>query len=427
MALPFGAACFWYRTDPNISAAVPLIKLDVKIIPKGLIIQPDPAKLEASSWPKFHSGVAAALSLAVLPGAFDSSQISLDRPDEPDERHAGYLLGLGLNRHLLLISRLQIYRYLEAKHEMTSTGLLLGLSATFMGTGDARASSIIAAHVPALHPTKSVELQVSPLTQSAGFVSFGLLHLGTGNRRVSDGMLRELARTRRVMTDTPEACRETYTLCAGLGYGLVMLGRGTESSTPAHKDLMRTFKSLIHGDGAHPLPGLNPPTSTIDVSVTSPAATLALGLLYLKTGRQEAVTMCEIPQTETRLEYIRPDLLMLRTLSKCLIRWDAIEADMGWVESLVPKVIMQSIKTAERAFVRIKSGVEMIFWSIVSGAALGMALKFAGTASVEVHTILLKLYDRLLKAANSPGAQSTKKLVNRSLLLVDLPMTNKFD
>ncbi|KAG0139551.1 hypothetical protein CROQUDRAFT_101374 [Cronartium quercuum f. sp. fusiforme G11] len=410
MSLPFGGACFWYRTDPNIAAAVPLIKLDVKVMPMGVVIQPDPAKLEPLAWPRFHAGVAAALSLSVIPGAFDSSQISLDRPEEPDERHAGYLLGLGLNGHLRSISRLQIYRYLEAKHEMTSTGLLLGLAATFLGTGDPRASSIIAAHVPALHPTQSIELQVSPLTQSAGFISFGLLHLGTGNRRLSDGMLRELARTRRVLTDTPEACRETYTLCAGLSYGLVMLGRGTESSTPAHKDLMRTFKSLIHGDGAHPLPGLNPPTSTIDVSVTSPAATLAIALLYLKTGREEAVAMCEIPQTETRLEYIRPDLLLLRTLAKCLIRWDSIEPKMSWVEGLLPKVVMEAVRRAERSLVRIKSEVEMVYWSVVTGAAMGLALKHAGTASAEVHTILLKLYDRLLKAANSPALSVQGKL-----------------
>ncbi|EGG02598.1 uncharacterized protein MELLADRAFT_91152 [Melampsora larici-populina 98AG31] len=403
MALPFGGACFWYRTDSNIAATVPLIKLDVKVLPMGVIIQPDQTKLEPLTWPRFHAGVAAALSLSVLPGAFDGSQIAFDRPDEPDDRHAGYLFGLGLNGHLRSISRLQIYRYLETKHEMTSIGLLLGLSGAFIGTGDSRASSIIAAHVPALHPTKSVELQVSPLTQSAGFVSFGLLHLGTGNRRLSDGMLRELARTRRVLTDTPEACRETYTLCAGLGYGLVMLGRGTESNTPAHKDLMRTFKSLIHGDGAHPLPGLNPPTSTIDVSVTSPAATLALALLYLKTGRQEAVTMCEIPQTETRLEYIRPDLLMIRTLAKCLIKWDTIEAEMSWMESLVPKVIIESVRRSGRLMVKMKSEVEMIYWSIVTGAALGMALKHAGTASAEVHKILLSLYDRLLKGANQPA------------------------
>ncbi|CAH7683602.1 hypothetical protein PPACK8108_LOCUS17242, partial [Phakopsora pachyrhizi] len=206
---------------------VPMIKLDVQLLPTNFIIQPDPVKIEPLSWPRFHAGVAAALSLSMDPRDFDSSQISLGQPDKLDDRHAGYLLGLGLNQHLKSINRVQIFRYLESKHYMTSIGVLLGLSSTFIGTGDPRVSSIIAAHVPAMHPTESIQLQVNLLIQSAGFMGFGILHFGTGNRRISDGMLREFGKTWRVLTDTPDNCRESYTLCAGLGYGLVILGKGS--------------------------------------------------------------------------------------------------------------------------------------------------------------------------------------------------------
>ncbi|WAQ89901.1 hypothetical protein PtA15_11A593 [Puccinia triticina] len=410
MSLPFGGACFWYKTDSNVAVNVPMIKLDIRISSPAILIQPDLAKVEPLAWPRFHAGVAAALSLSVRPEEFDSSQISLARPEELDDRHAGYLLGLGLNQHLRSINRVQIFRYLETKHEMTSIGVLLGLSAAFIGTADPRVSSIIAAHVPAMHPTESVQLQVSPLTQSAGFVSFGVLHLGTANRRLSDGMLREMGRTRRVLTDTPDGCRESYTLCAGLGYGLVMLGKGTESDTPAHKDLMRTFKSLIQGDGAHPLPGLNQPTTTIDVSVTSPAATLALALLYLKTGRSEAAMLCEIPQTPARLEYIRPDLLMIRTLARGLIMWHSIKVHMDWMESFVPPVILEAIDRAEKQKKKLRPDWEMSYWSIIGGAALAMALKYAGSADCAVHSILLTLYDRLFKAVSKPALHVQAKV-----------------
>ncbi|MBW0468810.1 hypothetical protein O181_008525 [Austropuccinia psidii MF-1] len=402
LSKPFGGGCFWYKSDKNLAVNVPMIKLDIRILPSGTLIQPDTNKVEPLGWPRFHAGVAAGLSLSIEPDEFDSSQISLGRPDELDDRHAGYLLGLGLNKHLRSINRVQIFRYLETKHEMTSIAILLGLSAAFIGTGDQRVSSIIAAHVPAMHPTESIQLQVSPLTQAAGFVSFGILHMATANRRLSDGMLREMSRTWRILTDASDGCRESYTLCAGLGYGLVMLGKGTESDTPAHKDLMRTFKSLIHGDGAHPLPGLNPPTTTIDVSVTSPAATLALALLYLKTGKSEAAMLCEIPQTTARLEYIRPDLLMIRTLAKGLIMWQDVETDISWMESFVPKIILLSIKHAEEEKKKLKADWEMIYWSVISGAAFAMALKHAGSASGAVHSILIKLHDRLLKAVSKP-------------------------
>ncbi|POV99511.1 hypothetical protein PSTT_13741 [Puccinia striiformis] len=410
MSLPFGGACLWYKTDSNVAASVPMIKLDIRISSPAILIQPDLAKVEPLAWPRFHAGVAAGLSLSVKPEEFDSSQISLARPEELDDRHAGYLLGLGLNQHLRSINRVQIFRYLEIKHEMTSIGVLLGLSSAFIGTADPRVSSIIAAHVPAMHPTESIQLQVSPLTQSAGFVSFGILHMGTGNRRLSDGMLREMGRTWRVLTDTPDGCRESYTLCAGLGYGLVMLGKGTESDTPAHKDLMRTFKSLIQGDGAHPLPGLNQPTTTIDVSVTSPSATLALALLYLKTGRSEAAMLCEIPQTPTRLEYIRPDLLMIRTLARGLIMWYSIKVEMDWMESFVPPVILEAIERAEKQKKKLRADWEMSYWSIICGAALAMALKYAGSADCAVHSILLSLYDRLFKAISKPALHVQAKV-----------------
>ncbi|KAI9630542.1 hypothetical protein KEM48_013863 [Puccinia striiformis f. sp. tritici PST-130] len=373
MSLPFGGACLWYKTDSNVAASVPMIKLDIRISSPAILIQPDLAKVEPLAWPRFHAGVAAGLSLSVKPEEFDSSQISLARPEELDDRHAGYLLGLGLNQHLRSINRVQIFRYLEIKHEMTSIGVLLGLSSAFIGTADPRVSSIIAAHVPAMHPTESIQLQVSPLTQSAGFVSFGILHMGTGNRRLSDVI---------------------HPLCGARLWASDVRKR-TESDTPAHKDLMRTFKSLIQGDGAHPLPGLNQPTTTIDVSVTSPSATLALALLYLKTGR---------------LEYIRPDLLMIRTLARGLIMWYSIKVEMDWMESFVPPVILEAIERAEKQKKKLRADWEMSYWSIICGAALAMALKYAGSADCAVHSILLSLYDRLFKAISKPALHVQAKV-----------------
>ncbi|KNZ54188.1 hypothetical protein VP01_3014g3 [Puccinia sorghi] len=222
--ISFGGACFWFKTDSNVAASVPMIKLDIKISSPPILIQPDPAKVEKLAWSRFHAGVATGLSLSVEPEEFDSSQISLAHPEEPDNRHAGYLIGLGLNQHLRSINRVQVFRYLETKHEMTSIGVLIGLSSAFVGTADPR------------------------------------------------------------------------------------------------------------GDGAHPLLGLNQPTTTIDFSLTSPAATLALALLYLKTGRSEAAMLCEIPQTPVRLEHIRLDLLMIRALARGLIMWDSIKVDTSWME-----------------------------------------------------------------------------------------------
>lgn len=138
MSLPFGGACFWYKTDSSVAVNVPMIKLDIRISSPAILIQPDLTKVEPLGWPRFHAGVAAGLSLSVKPEEFDSSQISMARPEELEDRHAGYLLGLGLNQHLRSINRVQIFRYLETKHEMTSIGALIGLSWAFIGSADPR-------------------------------------------------------------------------------------------------------------------------------------------------------------------------------------------------------------------------------------------------------------------------------------------------
>lgn len=57
----------------------------------------------------------------------------------------------------------------------------------------------------------------------------------------------------------------------------------------------------------------------------------------------------------------------------------------------------------------------MSYWSIVAGAALSVALKYAGSADHQVHTTLLKLYDRLLKTISKP-ALSVQARVRRNCL-----------
>lgn len=47
--------------------------------------------------------------------------------------HAGFLMALGLNGHLNNLALNNIYEYLSKCHEMSSIGLLLGISASKRG------------------------------------------------------------------------------------------------------------------------------------------------------------------------------------------------------------------------------------------------------------------------------------------------------
>jgi anaphase-promoting complex subunit 1 len=52
-----------------------------------------------------------------------------------------------------------------------------------------------------------------------------------------------------------------------------------------------------------------------NVDVTSPGATVALGLIYLRTGNRAIAARLEIPNTTFHLDFIRPDCLLLRALA----------------------------------------------------------------------------------------------------------------
>lgn len=54
----------------------------------------------------------------------------------------------------------------------------------------------------------------------------------------------------------------------------------------------------------------------VNVDVTSPGATLALGLLYLRAGPCAAATWLAPPATPYLLDFVRPDLLMLRVIAR---------------------------------------------------------------------------------------------------------------
>lgn len=63
----------------------------------------------------------------------------------------------------------------------------------------------------------------------------------------------------------------------------------------------------------------------INTDVTAAGATMALALMFLKTGNSTVISWLQPPDTVSLLDEIRPDLLMLRVLAKALVEWDKVE------------------------------------------------------------------------------------------------------
>lgn len=57
---------------------------------------------------------------------------------------------------------------------------------------------------------------------------------------------------------------------------------------------------------------------TVNIDVTAPGATLALGLMYFNTGNQAVAAWMKPPDTSYLLDLIRPDLLLLRIIARGL-------------------------------------------------------------------------------------------------------------
>jgi anaphase-promoting complex subunit 1 len=366
---------------------IPKLEYVVRILPQNVTAAPEPGKIlqDSLNWGEFHNGVAAGLRIAPTSGGVNSSWIAFNKPSELTPEHAGFLYGLGLTGHLREMLTWHTFGYLTPKHDLTSIGVLLGLSAANVGSGDRHVTKLLAVHTPALLPTPTVDLNVSLLTQAAGLTGLGLLYMGSKNRRMAEVCLNQISRKDLVQPDLSNEHREAYTYAAAIAFGMIMLGKG--SPIPADLTLLSRLRVLIHG-------GTN---STVfqpafDINLTSPAAAIALGLMFLRTERHDIADMLNIPDTSLGLNRIQPSFLLMRTVARALIMWNSMVPTHDWLNAQLPKTIAKAIelrwqgKTIDDAF-------ELAYYNIVAGCCFALGLKYAGTARQEAYLIIITYFD----------------------------------
>ena len=117
----------------------------------------------------------------------------------------------------------------------------------------------------------------------------------------------------------------------------------------------------------------------------------------------------QLPDTHFLLDYIRPDLLSLRVISRSLILWNDIQPTSSWIDSQIPIIVKQSITLMKDAAVRVmKMGnadvmsdptepergnnmnkisdfepqaIRQANAYIIAGACFSLGLKYAGSAN----------------------------------------------
>ncbi|KAJ7145992.1 hypothetical protein C8R44DRAFT_656033 [Mycena epipterygia] len=413
LALPYGRAMFTFGSLATVTREaynIPKMEFTIRLQPLNLTVVPEPGKLhlESLSWGEFHNGVAAGLRISPSAGGVESSWIAFNKPSELTPEHAGFLFGLGLTGHLKEMLTWHTFGYLTPKHDLTSIGVLLGLSAANVGSGDQHVTKLLAVHTPALLPTPTVDLNVPLMTQAAGIAGVGLLYMGTKNRRMAEVCLNQISRRDLVQPDLSNEYREAYTFSAALSFGMIMLGKG--SMIPADIALLSRLNVLIHGEAKSVVSKTG---NSFDINLTSPAATLALGLMYLRTERQDVADMLTVPDTVLALNRIQPSFLLMRVLAKALIMWNSVAPTSEWQAAQIPTAIREAVDNRTRNGKPIDDALELAYYNILASSCFVIGLKFAGTARQEAYMMIIRYFDLFTRMVYS-NSQAFDHKIRRS-------------
>ncbi|KAK1170590.1 anaphase-promoting complex subunit 1 isoform X1 [Acipenser oxyrinchus oxyrinchus] len=413
MSLPVGRGMFTlfsYHPVPTEPLPVPKLNLTGRAPPRNTTVDLNSGNIDVppnmASWSSFHNGVAAGLKIAPA-SQIDSAWIAYNKPKNAElaNEYAGFLMALGLNGHLTKLATLNIHDYLTKGHEMTSIGLLLGVSAAKLGTMDMSITRLLSIHIPALLPPTSTELDVPHNVQVAAVVGIGLVYQGTSHRHNAEVLLAEIGRP---PGPEMEYCtdRESYSLAAGLALGMVCLGHGSNLIGMSDLNVPEQLYQYMVGGHRRSQAGINrekhkSPSyqikegDTINVDVTCPGATLALAMIYLKTNNRSIADWLRAPDTMFLLDFIKPEFLLLRTLARCLIMWEEILPNAQWINSNVPQIIRENSVSLQSQEVSASEDLNMETLAqahiyIIAGACMAVGFRFAGTANSDAFNCLYK-------------------------------------
>ncbi|KAJ3574769.1 hypothetical protein NPX13_g4260 [Xylaria arbuscula] len=359
---------------------------------------------EKIAWAFFHSGVAAGLSISRDAKGIDTSWILYNKPgNDLNNRHAGFLLALGLNGHLKDVAKWVAFKYLTPKHTMTSIGLLLGLAASYIGTMDSLITRLLSVHVTRMLPRGAAELNLSPLTQTTGIMGIGLLYCNSQHRRMSEIMMSEIEHVE--AEDDEEPLRtECYRLAAGFALGYINLGKGADLK--GLHDMRITEKLLTLASATKKVEQVH----ILDRS--SAAAVVAIALIYMKSEDHIVARKIDVPDATLQFDYIRPDILLLRSVAKHLILWSEIEPTHDWIRKNLPRRYHHRVESpTARSFDHESRGplnsTHLPFLTILAGLCFSLALRYAGSSNVVVRDLLLSYFYRFHAQCRAPQPNAT--------------------
>ncbi|XP_022097305.1 anaphase-promoting complex subunit 1-like isoform X2 [Acanthaster planci] len=293
---------------------------------------------------------------------------------------------------------------------------------------DVATTKMLSIHISALLPPTSTELDIPHLVQVAAVMGVGLVYQGTAHRHIAEVLLGEIGRP---PGPELENCtdRESYSLAAGLSLGMVMLGHGSNAVGLSDLNMADQLYHYMAGGYKNQPSGANREKfkspcyqikegDQVNIDVTSPGATLALGLMFFQTANRAVSQWLTAPDTQILLDFVKPDFLLLRTLSKGLVMWNEIEPTSEWIQNNVPEIVKRyAFKRNVTAQEDLDIDVDLQKMSqaecnILAGACMAMGLRFAGSANNSAFQCLLHYAQRF----SSLASQSISELAGKSTI-----------
>lgn len=442
MTLPLGRGMFTLRTllpRPSDNMPMPKLCLVGREPIKGTTIEMQQIEFPANMhmWPSFHNGVATGLKISPHALDIDSTWIVYNKPKTQANNaleHAGFLMALGLNGHLKSLSFMSVYKYLVKCDEMTSVGLLLGISAAHRGSMDTKTTKLLSVHLEALLPATAMELDIPQSTQVAALMGIGLLYQGSAKRHIAEVLLQEIGRPPGPeMENSVE--RESYAMTAGLALGLVTLGQGESPAGLRDLQLPDTLHYYMVGGVKRPIGGSQKEKyrlasfqvregDSVNIDVTAPGATLALGLMFFDSGNAAIAEWMQAPDSRYLLDMVRPDFLLLRTIARGLILWQDVQPDNDWFQAQFPQTLRIHLRLPTRDDEQPDDSdvdyeaITQAYCNILAGAAFCIGLKYAGTENPVAFTTLRAVIKEFLGFPGTPMGECAGRTTIESCLMV---------
>lgn len=406
LMVPIGrAALFYAGRKPLLTEKFPIPKfnLNTLIAPSmtTIVLAEEAVSQNVMDWGHFHNGVSSGLSISPDSKGVTGSWVIFNKPAENNAQHAGFLLGLGLNGHLKKLEEWHIYNYLGPKHPLTSVGLLIGMAASLRGTMDYKLTKVLSVHAVALLPQGANDLNVPIMVQTAGLIGIGLLYLETQHRRMSEILLSQVGGSTSHIENDEE--QEGYRQAAGIALGFINLAKGDDlrGLNDTHVvDRLLAFATSMRDS-----------QPVLDSDKSGSGAILALAFIYLKTENVAIASKLQIPASEQLLDYVRPDLLLLRCLAKNIIMWAHIGKTTHWVEAEIPEVLRKKYVISN---IQTLDSEQVAYFNILGGACLSLAIKYASSQDLKARETLLAYLDIFMEISTMSAINYDQKIAFNS-------------